>query len=34
MDKGPFHKDENDKNFDNKEDEDDNDFSHCQPQQI
>ena len=27
MDKGPFHKDENDKNFDNKEDEDDGDFS-------
>ena len=27
MDKGPFHKDENDKNFDNKEDEDDRDFS-------
>ena len=27
MDKGPFHKDENDKNFDNKEDEDDSDFS-------
>ena len=27
MDKGPFHKDENDKNFDNKEDEEDNDFS-------
>ena len=27
MDKGSFHKDENDKNFDNKEDEDDSDFS-------
>ena len=27
MDKGPFHKNENDKNFDNKEDEDDRDFS-------
>ena len=27
MDKGPFHKNENDKNFDNKEDEDDGDFS-------
>ena len=27
MDKGSFHKDENDKNFDNKEDEDDGDFS-------
>ena len=27
MDRGPFHKDENDKNFDNKEDEDDGDFS-------
>ena len=27
MDKRPFHKDENDKNFDNKEDEDDSDFS-------
>lgn len=27
MDKRPFHKDENDKNFDNKEDEDDGDFS-------
>ena len=27
MDKEPFHKDENDKNFDNKEDEDDGDFS-------
>ena len=27
MDKGPFHKDENDKNFDNKEDEDDSNFS-------
>ena len=27
MDKGPFHKDENDKNFDNKEDEDGGDFS-------
>ena len=27
MDRGPFHKDENDKNFDNKEDEDDSDFS-------
>ena len=27
MDKRPFHKNENDKNFDNKEDEDDSDFS-------
>ena len=27
MDKGPFHKDENDKNFDNKEEDDDSDFS-------
>ena len=27
MNKRPFHKDENDKNFDNKEDEDDGDFS-------
>ena len=27
MDKRPFHKDENDKNFDSKEDEDDGDFS-------